>query len=97
MMLVFAILIFIMCYCAGIKTLIDAVKSWEFPLSRYLFAKGIVIVYLGTVYGIVVIDYWFDIVNYPVDIVTHTGQFLRMAGLIASAIFLADTWIRNRK
>ena len=94
MMIIFAVSIFAICYLAGIRTIVDAVKSWDEPRSRYVFAKGLVILYLGTMYGIVAVDYWFKIVNLSPS--TLTGQLLRMASLVTSFVFLADSWIRNK-
>ena len=95
MMVTFATIIFICCLLAGTKTVYDAVKGWVDPKSRYLLAKGVVILYLGTVYGIVAVDQWCDLTTY-VSPMSTMGMLFRGAAVVTSFIFLADAWIRGK-
>ena len=95
MMVTFATIIFICCLLAGTKTVYDAVRGWADPKSKYLIAKGLVILYLGTVYGILAVDYWYEI-NVYVSPTSTMGMLFRGAAVVTSFIFLADSWLRNK-
>jgi hypothetical protein len=88
--------IFLICVVAGTWDLIycfikqDDVKRW------YIGAKGLVILFLGSLYGVVALDHWVDVINYPASINSPTWQLLRIVAFLSAVIFLMDSWIRNK-
>ena len=88
--------VFVVCLIAGIRSFYYVYQEKDDPKKWYVLAKGLVILYLGSMYGIVAVDYFWDIVKYPTQIQSTTGQMLRVAALITSVIFLTDSWIRNK-
>lgn len=92
-----AILISLVCLIAGLRCITFFVcGDRDDPKRWYVLGKGFVILYLGAMYGIVAVDFWFDIVKYPIYLQTTIGQMLRIAALVTSFVFLTDSWIRKQ-
>jgi len=96
MMEMLAISIFAFCMVAGVRSINYFISATDDPKRWYVIAKGAVILYLGVLYGIIAIDFYFDIVKYPTQISTATGQLLRVAAVVTSFIFLMDSWMRTK-
>jgi hypothetical protein len=93
-----AMAVFLICMVAGGITVAYSIRSFNTdPRKWYIGAKGLVILYLGIMYGIVAVDYYYDIVVYPTVIHSTTGQLLRVAAVVTAFIFLMDTWIRDKR
>lgn len=89
--------VFIICAYAGTSNVIYFVKNHSEPKSIYILTKGIIVYYLGAMYGIIWIDrFIIDIVNYPAVETAATTQLLRMAAFLSACIFAADSFVRGK-
>ena len=96
MMLVMVLFIVVMCLSSGIVSIIFFWNNGNSKRSYYVFWKGIVIIYVGLIYAVVLTDRIWNFNMYPVNETSWVTQLLRLAAVLASIIFFTDSWIRNR-
>ncbi len=83
-------------FFAGTANIVYFFKNGNRAKKFYVLAKGLVIIYLGAMYGVVAVDYWVDIVNYPGPGGELIMQMLRIAAVSTALTFLFDVWMRDK-
>jgi len=96
-MTILSLAVFIVCGYAGTSNIIFFWRNHSDPKAIYILTKGIIIYYLGVMYGVIWIDrFVVDIVNYPAIETAVTTQLLRMAAFLSACVFAADSFIRGK-
>jgi len=95
-MSIMVLFIVVMCLSSGIKSIIFFWHNGGDKRSYYVFWKGVVIIYVGLIYTVVLVDRLWNFHLYPVNETSWVTQSLRLAAVLASIIFFTDSWIRTR-
>lgn len=90
--------IFLTCLFSGLWNVIYFFRqSRSNALKYYVLAKGLAILYLGVGYGLVGMDYWVDIMDYPGGDSLMVISIPRVAAATTTLIFLTDCFMRDRQ
>ena len=85
-----AMMICLFCLIAGITNAYFFLRD-KTAMRFYILAKGIVILYVGFMYGITAIDFFVDIVPDK-----FTIPYIRAAVFTISILFLSDSFMRDK-